>query len=89
MTAMTREQSDAWIMARIPQLGPETAEYVIKQAETARLRWSPHVMKALLEQAGKRTPETEAVDPDVLVGSKMASFKALESTMGPTEEAPY
>jgi len=78
MTAMTREQSDAWIMARIPQLGPATAEYVIKQAETAKLRWSPHVMKALLEQAGKRPAEPEDPAPLEIPPPEAESVPATE-----------
>jgi hypothetical protein len=42
---MTREESDKWIM--------QSAQNVIKQGGEAKLQWSPHVMKALLEQAGK------------------------------------
>ncbi len=58
--SMPPHQSDAWILNRIQTLAPETAERIIEQAETANLRWSPAVIKALLEQAGKRAPEPAA-----------------------------
>lgn len=53
--AMTRPESDAWIMRRIPYISPVSMQGIIKNAEKNDVQWSPHVAAAILEQAGKDT----------------------------------
>lgn len=50
---MTRDESDAWIMRRIPYISPPTMQEIIKTGEKNNVQWSPHVAAAILEQAGK------------------------------------